>query len=1005
MFRNKGRTIGPEAVLAAVLMLSSFLFMFVSDEAEVSGLSEEPTRAENYYLSKSNIFFPGAGDNDELYAVAWVENRDKYTGPAATGGDYEFKYRMIANSLAIRLDGNTQNSGSTRRVFVELFTATDCGFCPGADASLDTISDTRFPGEMTLIAWHQALQEGGDGYETSYSRGRNSDYYEGTPPKPTVIFNGEIARVGGDSSANSPALVAAYNKEIDKALTERPMVAISGSGSGAGDNISFNASFRMINPMPRGNWSFKVAICEDKHSVHNSAEVRLIPIYVYSSMITDLMEGYPEIELHDENMFNTVDRDDVHEDLRILWTASDPEDGTNVQIDIATRREHENWETIVSGLSNSGSYKWDTLDPRVPDGNYKLKVLARDSQGNEVYSSKISEFTLDNRDYPEGEITVPGYPGDSLSRRIVFKWNSSDDEDELGQIMERVSISDDIGASWEIITLHPSEWETDNGEFEINSLNYPDLDTYMLKVELRDTDDMVTILLSPRFEIYNNAAPDGTIISPAFKEVVTGTLDIGWQAQDEEDEAWKIFESMIGNFSVKKVGTDEWIELFHGNLDEDMANKTFATSELSGDGDYILRFTITDSRGKSSYVEREFSIYDPDAPEFTTLILAPATADDHRDESFTISWEAEDRDEDETLKYTVEISPVIETNWTRLAKDITETSYDINLSGLEEGRYKARITAVDSSSYRMTAQIEYGPFYWNSPDAPDIQFLSPFEDFNGTIEDDTGIANSTGYMNFVILWSGSDPDNDDLTYSVYYKKEGVDDWTLIEQDLEDRSLIWNITNFKDGSYLLRLVAVDGSPEKLTSEKLVGPFTIDIPWDPPVVVVIDDDNAGDDDEISEGMNVGLIAIAAALTVFIVLIVVALIIFQMSRKKNKKPAERPVIPTENDVDLTAIPDFDRTYAPQATTYSSQTQQGQISGMEPFQQQTIPPAAAPTELPPAQVAPQQIPQDQMSSQQPMVQSQQPAPVEQTQIQEAHEQVPITQAPLGPPPAIPEP
>lgn len=1010
----------PACLLTAVMLLSPFLIVTMSAEETVSE-KEPATRAEKYYLSEQDIYLPNAENKDNLYLIAWVESADTYIGTNINGGNYEFNFRTIANSFPIKIDGSTQSSGSKRRVMVELFTAKDCPYCPGADGSVDAVADERFPDDMTLISWHEGLEPGGDNLQNKYSEGRNSGYSVVSMPKPTVIFDGEIALVGGDPSASAPDLVKAYNTVVDYAMVEPPMVSISGSGSASGDMIGFNTSFQIMNPMPRGNWSFKVAVCEDIQTEHQGAEIRFIPKYVKTSRITGLLEGFPEVQLHDQQMFSDIDRNDVQEELEVLWTASDPEDGNDVEIDILISRDHEAWENVASGLSNTGSYIWDTLDPRAPDGGYRLRVLARDSDGNEVLSGEVSTFTLDNRDPPEGEITVPGKAGASLGGRITFKWNSSDDEDEVSQLKERVSISDDAGTTWRVLTTDPSGWETNDGKFMMNSLVYPDLDTYVLKVEIKDRDDMITPLISPRFEIYNNDAPEPTIISPAFKEQITGTLDIGWSAHDEEDVAWGMFENMTGNFSVRKLGKDEWVKLFIGHLDEEMENKTFDTSVLQGDGDYVLRFTVTDSRGRSAFVEREFSVYDPDPPVFTSPIKVPSTEDDHRNRMFNISWEAEDDDAGETIRYTLEISPVSENNWTSIAEKITDTEYSINLSGYQEGRYKLRITAVDSSPYKLSSEIEYGPFYWNAPDRPDLEFLSPYPGSDEVIEDETGLANLTGFMTYPVIWSGSDPDGDNITYSLYYKKQSDEEWTLVEDGMEKSSVMWNLSGFTDGKYLLRLVGVDSSPQKLSSEIIAGPYIVDVPWDPPVEDddIEDDDAIDDNDTVDKGMDLTFILISATVIILLAILVAGLVIFLMSRIKGKqKETSPPVVPTESDVDLSSIPGFERqmpTNMPpqqmmqpqdpvQQTPARPMQEQSPVSGTT--QAPEIPPSDKGAAPPVMEQTPEevptptpQVPESGEQGLQDTEQQEEPPGQDTDKVSEEEEK-----GPMGPPPSIPD-
>jgi hypothetical protein len=469
-----------------------------------------------------------------------------------------------------------------------------------------------------------------------------------------------------------------------------------------------------------------------------------------------------------------------------------------------------------------------------------------------------------------------------------------------------------------------------------------------------------------------------------------------------------------------KKGQDEWITLFLDKLDLEMLNKTFSTSELDGDGEYTLRFTVTDTRGKMHFVERDFIVYDPDEPVFIGQVEGPEDTSDLKVDTMTISWEAEDPDTDEVLSYIIEVSPVEEENWTLVAEDVTETSYQLDLTQLEQGRYKLRITAVDDSSQALTSSIEYGPFYYNAPEAPDVAWIYPEPGFSGIIADDLGVANDTGFFNIDLIWSGSDPDGDNITYSLYWKPEIDPSWRLLYEGA-DNLFTWNVTTFTDGNYMLRLMAKDASEKEMSTELIMGPFSIDIPWDPPVAD--DDDDTGDDDTGSDSeLNIGLIIGISVGSVALVVILVIVILVVLNKTTGKKPDETPVIPTERDVDL-SIPDFDRQYPQQAITSGQMVSQGPYAGVQqqvepaPQQEQIMPPeGAAPapqvpgqvsweggaqqeapvTMQPPVPTMEQQIPPEQVTQQAP------PEPIPEPAPPAAEVQMPP--APIGPPPAMPE-
>ena len=55
-------------------------------------------------------------------------------------------------------------------------------------------------------------------------------------------------------------------------------------------------------------------------------------------------------------------------------------DGSDLTIDLFIRSEFSSqWTLIAEDLENTGTYTWDLKDPKVPDGDYVLRVLAKRS--------------------------------------------------------------------------------------------------------------------------------------------------------------------------------------------------------------------------------------------------------------------------------------------------------------------------------------------------------------------------------------------------------------------------------------------------------------------------------------------------------------------------------------------------------------------------------------------------------------------------------------------------
>jgi hypothetical protein len=85
-----------------------------------------------------------------------------------------------------------------------------------------------------------------------------------------------------------------------------------------------------------------------------------------------------------------------------------------------------------------------------------------------------------------------------------------------------------------------------------------------------------------------------------------------------------------------------------------------------------------------------------------------------------------------------------------------------------------------------------------------------------------------GYQ--AVLWSAEDPNDDELTYSVYYRGENEKDWKLLKDKLEQKFYSWDTNSMPDGAYYVRIVASDEKTnppnEALKAERVSDRFVID-----------------------------------------------------------------------------------------------------------------------------------------------------------------------------------
>src|ERR1700676_4978694 len=85
-----------------------------------------------------------------------------------------------------------------------------------------------------------------------------------------------------------------------------------------------------------------------------------------------------------------------------------------------------------------------------------------------------------------------------------------------------------------------------------------------------------------------------------------------------------------------------------------------------------------------------------------------------------------------------------------------------------------------------------------------------------------------GYQ--AVLWSAEDPNDDELTSSVYYRGENEKDWRLLKDKREEKFYSWDTNSMPDGAYYVRIVASDERTnppnEALKAERVGDRFVID-----------------------------------------------------------------------------------------------------------------------------------------------------------------------------------
>jgi len=97
------------------------------------------------------------------------------------------------------------------------------------------------------------------------------------------------------------------------------------------------------------------------------------------------------------------------------------------------------------------------------------------------------------------------------------------------------------------------------------------------------------------------------------------------------------------------------------------------------------------------------------------------------------------------------------------------------------------------------------------------------------------LSRPTGQQ-ILIAWQADDPDGDKLSYSLWFRGEGEQEWKLLRADMSDNTYLLDGDMLADGRYFFRVAASDrpsNPPDQARQVELVGPPVL-IDNTPPVV---------------------------------------------------------------------------------------------------------------------------------------------------------------------------
>lgn len=112
-------------------------------------------------------------------------------------------------------------------------------------------------------------------------------------------------------------------------------------------------------------------------------------------------------------------------------------------------------------------------------------------------------------------------------------------------------------------------------------------------------------------------------------------------------------------------------------------------------------------------------------------------------------------------------------------------------------QYRLKLTTSDPAASPEVRNIALR--YQTTNQAPEITSLDV---------PDLELQNLDNPRKFKIKWSATDPNEDELTFSLYLRKEGWKEWVLLEKDLDKRDFDWDTTTIPSGLYQIKVTAID-----------------------------------------------------------------------------------------------------------------------------------------------------------------------------------------------------
>ena len=348
-----------------------------------------------------------------------VSNMSANTTKTLQFADYTFpsanQYYMLHIYTALQTDGDrhddtimqivTTYNHSKQAVMMELSTSTGCGYCPAAEAAIDSMVEVGY--KVGVVSYHTAYE---DPFENEYSIGRTNDY--GFWGMPTLYADGTYCLVGVFPGEPMFGYYSAFYNNLKNITTP---FGIMFNGAHSGSHYTVNLTVDQYGPVLNQNLTLQCVLTENGLTEYAGGEVYN---YVERLMIPDENGTVLDISAGNHQQI------DLQFDCNPSWDTGKLFLNTFVQ-DTNTREILNGAMIPLSGLWPLSTEDIHNTGKEIVGYCYPNPTTTGTSlQLNMVNSSEVSVIIYNQQGIPVRSMLR----GQLLQGTTTLTWNGTDDE-------------------------------------------------------------------------------------------------------------------------------------------------------------------------------------------------------------------------------------------------------------------------------------------------------------------------------------------------------------------------------------------------------------------------------------------------------------------------------------------------------------------------------------------------------------------------------------------------